>query len=94
MRKNQDKRGESMPFLSEMRHYVALTPDGQYHVQNVVGAFPGQHHVHSEQGYMKWKRSINRKYLHEEIAEFCPCGLEPGYVKEHDGRVWLNEEYK
>ena len=81
-------------FLSVMRHYVALTPDGLYHVQNVVGAMPGQHHVHSEQGYIKWKKNIDKKYIHEEIAEFCPCGLEPGHVQEHDGRAWFNEDYK
>jgi hypothetical protein len=87
-------QNEAIAFISVMRHYVALTPDGWYHVQNVVGTMPGQHHVHSEQGYIKWKKNIDKKYIHEEIAEFCPCGLEPGYVKEHDGRAWFNEDHK
>ena len=81
-------------FLSVMRHYVALTPDGLYHVQNVVGAMPGQHHVHSEQGYMKWKRNMSQRYIFEENAEFCSCRLDPGYVREFDGRVWFNEKFK
>jgi hypothetical protein len=85
---------EAEAFLSLMRHYVALTPDGLYHVQNVVGAMPGQHHIHSEQGYIKWKKNIDKKYIQEEIAEFCPCGLESGHVKEHDGGACFNEKYK
>lgn len=89
-----DKKGEAVHHLPDMRHYVALTPDGMYHVQNIVGTMIGQHHVHTEQGYMKWKKGIDKKYLRIENAEFCPCGLEPGYVKEYDGRVWLNEKYK
>jgi len=81
-------------FLSVMRHYVALTPDGLYHVQNMIGAMIGQHHVHTEKGYKEWKKDIDKKYLHLEKAEFCACGLEPGYVKDHDGRVWFNEKFK
>jgi hypothetical protein len=81
-------------FLSVMQHYVALTPDGLYHVQNMIGVMVGQHHIHTEKGYQEWKKAIDKKYIHEEIAEFCPCGLEPGYVKEHDGRVWFNEKFK
>ena len=81
-------------FLSVMRHYVALTQDGLYHVQNMVGAMIGQHHVHTEKGYKEWKKDIDKKYLHLEKTEFCACGLETGYVKEHDGRVWFNEKFK
>jgi hypothetical protein len=64
--------------LHEMYHYVALTPDGLYHIQNIVGTMIGQHHVHSEQGYVKWKEHIDKKYLLMERVESCPCGLEPG----------------
>ena len=81
-------------FLSVMRHYVALTPDGLYHVQNMIGTMIGQHHVHIEKGYKEWKKDIDKEYLHLEKAEFCACGLEPGYVKDHDGRVWFNEKFK
>ena len=82
-------------FLSVMRHYVALTPDGLYHVQNMIGAMIGQHHVHTEKGYKEVEEG-HRQEVHslEEMAEFCACGLEPGYVKEHDGRVWFNEKFK
>jgi hypothetical protein len=79
--------------LDEMHHYVTVTPGGQYHVQNMVGSMIGQHHVHSEQGFRKWKRKIDKKYIHLERGEFCVCGLGPGYVKEFDGRVWLNKRY-
>ncbi|MGD0919926.1 MAG: hypothetical protein ABSB22_26100 [Thermodesulfobacteriota bacterium] len=85
---------EPEAFLSVMRHYVALTPDGLYHVQNMVGAMIGQHHVHTEKGYKEWKKDIDKKYFHLETGEFCACGLEPGYVKDHDGRVWFNEKFK
>ena len=81
-------------FLSVMQHHVALTPDGLYHVQNMIGAMIGQHHVHTEKGYKEWKKDIDKKYLHMEKAEFCACGLEPGYVKDHDSRIWFKEKFK
>jgi hypothetical protein len=81
-------------FLAVMRHYVALTPDGLYHVQNMVGTMIGQHHVHSENGYKEWKSKVDEKDIHLEESEFCPCGLEAGYVKEFDGRVWFNKKYR
>jgi len=71
-----------------MRHYVTLTPDGLYHVENIVGPYPGQHHIHTEQGYRRWRSNIDKKYIHLEEGELCVCGLEPGYVLEYDGRVW------
>jgi hypothetical protein len=88
------KKGGRMPFLREMHHYVSLTLDRLYHVQNMAGAMIGQHHVHSHDGFRKWKKKINKKYLHMEKAEFCACGLEPGYVKEYDGRIWFNEDFE
>jgi hypothetical protein len=78
----------------EMHHYVSLTPDGMYHVQNMAGALVGQHHVHSQRGFGKWKRNISKKYIHIDKADSCECGLEPGYVREYDGRVWFNESLK
>jgi len=92
MKKKTPNEADTFPFV--MRHYVAITPDGLYHVQNMIGAMVGQHHVHTEKGYKMWNNGIDKKYLHLEKAEFCPCGLEPGYVKEFDGRVWFNEKFK
>jgi hypothetical protein len=65
-----------------------------FHVQNIVGTMIGQHHVHSEQGYVKWRKNIDMNHLLMERVDSCPCGLDAGYVQEFDGRVWLNKEYK
>jgi hypothetical protein len=93
-RKSRRKRSDPMFPPWEMHHYVSLTPDGLYHVQNMLGVMIGQHHVHTEQDYNSWKKGIDKKYIHLEKAEFCPCGLEAGYVKEFDGRVWFNGKPK
>jgi len=88
------KDGLSGPMSAEMHHYVGLTPDGLYHVQNMVGPFEGQHHVHTEAGYRKWKKGIDKKRIHAGETDSCMCGLEPGYIRDCDGRVWFNEKYK
>ena len=94
-RETKNCNGNDAPLqLEEMRHYVGVTPDGLYHVQNMVGPYFGQHHVHTEKGYITWKKKIDKKYIHFEEADFCVCGLQPGYVKEYDGRVWFNEKFK
>jgi hypothetical protein len=77
-----------------MHHYASRTSDGLYHVQNMLGPYPGQHHVHTEKGYIQWSKKVDKKYLHLEDAESCPCGLKPGYVREHEGRVRLNSEFE
>ncbi len=92
--RTKSRRSDQAFLPTEMHHYVSLTPDGFYHVENMVGAMAGQHHVHSGQSYRKWKKGIGREYLHFEKAEFCACGLGPGYVKEFNGDVWFNEEFE
>jgi hypothetical protein len=77
-----------------MHHYASRTSDGLYHVQNMLGPYAGQHHVHTEKGYREWSKKLNKRYLHIEDAESCPCGLKPGYVREHDGRVWFKKEFE
>jgi len=71
--RNQGKKVEDIPSSPEMYHYVALTPDGLYHVQNIVGTMIGQHHVHSEQGYVKWRKNFDMNHLLMERADSgCP----------------------
>ena len=92
MRGKKDRH--PIPVSAEMHHYVGLTPDGLYHVQNMVGPYEGQHHVHTEAGYKKWKRGIDKKRIHLEEAESCACGLESGYIKSSDGTVCFDEKYR
>lgn len=91
--KKSERKSEAVPFVHEMHHYVSLTPDGFYHIQNMVGVMAGQHHIHTERSYKAWKKNIEKKYIHFEETEFCACGLGPGYVKEYDGEVWFNEKF-
>jgi hypothetical protein len=94
MKGSRGRKDKSTSFMHGMHHYVSLTPDGLYHVQNMAGTLIGQHHVHSEEGFGKWKKPIDKKYIHTEKAEFCACGLGAGSVKEYDGRIWFNDKYK
>jgi len=77
-----------------MRFYVTETPDGLIHVQNVIGPFLGQHHVHTKEGYEKWKRSgkIKKKNIIYQKGE-CNCGLKPSQVREYDGHVWTSDRF-
>jgi hypothetical protein len=77
----------------EMHFYVVRTPDGLYHIQNVVMGHLGQHHIHSEKSYKKWVKGIDKKFVHFREGE-CNCGLKPGDVKEYDGQVWHNPKWE
>ena len=74
---------------------VTETPDGLFHVQNWVGPFRGQHHVHTAKGLKNWMRKadINKKHLRIRKGE-CNCGLKPGDVREYDGQVWHNNDFE
>ncbi|MFA5152470.1 MAG: hypothetical protein WC554_07935 [Clostridia bacterium] len=81
--------------MSAKMSFVAhKSTDGNIHVQNYVGAMSGQHHVHSPEGFEKWKRTIHLKDLTMEDEHECFCGLKPGDVREYDGWVWKNEMFQ
>jgi len=77
-----------------MHFYATKTPNGLYHVQNFVGGLRGQHHVHNEASFQKWKAQIDPENL--KITEgTCNCGLaESGQVREYDGREWSNDTFE
>lgn len=78
----------------EMYFYVTKTSDGMYHVQNIVMGLLGQHHVHNEISYKKWKRKIDKKFIKESNGE-CNCGLKKsGDVREYDGLEWHNDKFE
>lgn len=71
-----------------MRHYVTVTEDGLYHVQNAVMGYFGQHHVHTKKQFEVWV--TKNKIAKEDIIMFdgcidgkeCNCGLKAGEVKD------------
>lgn len=77
-----------------MRHHVTRTPDGKYHVQNVVMGHYGQHHVHTKSGFEKWVREtkINKDDLTITDGS-CECGISPSHVREYDGQVWKSTRF-
>lgn len=86
-----------MAFLLTMHFYVTKTPDGLYHVQNYVGIHKGQHHVHNEASYQKWKAQLSESELeHLHLSEGkCNCGLtESGQTREYDGHEWFNDTFE
>lgn len=64
-------------FVVEMNFYITKTSDGLYHVQNAVKGQFGQHHVHDEESFNKWKEGIEEKNLKFLKGE-CNCGLKNG----------------
>lgn len=68
-----------------MHFYVSQDSDGSIHVTNMVGAYEGQHHVHTPEDFENWKEGISEKNIHwlklEAGAENCGCGLKPGEVR-------------
>jgi len=82
-------------FNFKMKFYVTITPDGLYHVQNYIGGYRGQHHVHSKHGFDNWVNiaEINKDDL--VIAKgMCCCKLKAGDIREFDGYLWHNERFK
>ena len=80
----------------KMHFFATECPDGTIHVQNYVGAYRGQHHVHSKESFEKWKQKTETELgvsVDMEKGE-CNCGLKPGDVKEYDGHVWHNEKWE
>lgn len=74
-----------------MQYFVSESEDGMLHVQNILMGMNGQHHVHTKDEYEKWKK--NGKIESRDITMAnkrykCNCGLKPGEVKDHEGRVY------
>ena len=79
----------------QMRFYVFQTPDGNYHVQNMVGGYEGQHHVHSPQSFDKWSKEIAGLGNIEMLdPASCDCGLVPGDIRGHTGKIQHNAEFE
>jgi hypothetical protein len=71
-----------------MHFYVSQDSDGSIHVTNMVGAYEGQHHVHTPEDFEKWKAETLKSFAKEEHFhrlesrfDQCDCGLKPGEVK-------------
>lgn len=83
--------------MMKMHFYVTKTPNNLYHVQNYVGAYRGQHHVHSEESYLRWIMGLTVKEYEDievKLGE-CSCGLnKSGMVREYDGREWFNDRFE
>lgn len=78
----------------EMHFYVTKTPNGLYHVQNYVMGMRGQHHIHDEESFKRWRKGIDQKFIHVSNGS-CDCGLtKSGQVREYDGREWFNERFE
>jgi len=74
--------------MIRMSHYVTITEDGSYHVQNAVMGMFGQHHVHTKKDFNDWvrKNKIAKEdiiYLNDCVdGHKCDCGLKPGESKD------------
>ena len=76
-------------FTVTMTFYVSKSPDGLYHVQNAVGGYLGQHHVHTKESYEAWSRDLDNIEVLGDAH--CDCGLAAGQVRDHTGKVWSRE---
>ena len=86
-----------MAIPTKMVHYVTKTPDGLYHVQNMVVpmAMKGQHHVHTEKGFNNWVEEVGIAEDNLRISEGnCGCGLIASQVRDHHGRVSKNTRFE
>lgn len=78
-------------WLPRMHFYVTQTPDGLYHVQNMVMGMSGQHHVHMKKGFNHWKADLEPGDI-SYTKGVCDCGLKPGWVRDHDGPTHYNPD--
>ena len=62
-----------------MIFYVSKDKKGNLHVQNMIGPYQGQHHVHTPEDFKRWKR-LNRipNDVISELDGTCECGLQAG----------------
>ena len=76
--------------MYRMTFAVIVTPDGLYHVQNMVAGLSGQHHVHSAASFKRWQRPDDAIEEHEGAC----CELAAGDVRDHTGRVSHKKEFE
>jgi hypothetical protein len=70
-------------FMVTMRFYWHVDSKGLVHVQNWVGAYAGQHHVHTKKDFAKWRKTVAAgDLIHMRKATACDCGLKAGEVRE------------
>lgn len=81
--------------MDPMTFTVTECPDGTLHVQNLVGMYLGQHHVHSKKGFEEWKKKAGPEAKGSLKTEkgVCNCGLKPGWVRECNGKDWFNANF-
>lgn len=81
----------TLAFMTTMTFHVRKRPDGNYHVQNSVGGKLGQHHVHTAESFEKWRKPSDEITIMDDGP--CHCGLSPGQVRNHDGKIWTNPKF-
>jgi len=77
---------------------ILTAPDGNIHVQHKVGFNEAEHHVHSPEGYEKWRNSEGKVRPEINIPPdpkpgTCDCGLAPGFIRECNGKTWFNAKF-
>jgi len=82
-----------MHHLISMSFYVSKDKNGNIHVQNAIMGHLGQHHVHTPKGFKKWAKDIDKEDIHN-LDGLCDCGLILGQVKDHEGNVSYNSDFK
>ena len=75
-----------------MTFYIYRNKDETIHVQNVFMGHFGQHHVHTEEGFKKWKKDINEAEF-SVMSRDCDCGLKASQVKDHHGNITTNDRF-
>jgi hypothetical protein len=68
--------------MFRMTHYVTIETDGTYHVQNAIGGWLGQHHVHTKEDFERWAQNVSVDDITNLGEAGCTCGLKPGEMKE------------
>lgn len=65
--------------MPTMSFYTSRDTDGNVHVQNAVAGMLGQHHVHSPEGFVRWRKPTDDI---RDAAGPCDCTLEPGQARD------------
>ena len=74
--------------LYEMVHYWHEDQNGLIHVTNMLLGMEGQHHVHTKEGFARWKKmtGVGKNCMRLDATQ-CNCGLKPGQARSRGGRV-------
>lgn len=67
--------------MSEMTFHCTKESDGTIHVQNAVMGMMGQHHIHTQADFDRWKADIDEGSIQWFDCGPCDCGLSAGEVK-------------